>query len=614
MVAHASPPHPRLSFDDLPKTHVFTSKLPPDPSFPTPLDSHKAPRENLGPRLVKGALYTYVRPETAREPELLAVSPAALTDIGLGEGAGRTEEFREVVSGNRILGWDEKTGEGIYPWAHCYGGFQFGSWAGQLGDGRAISLFETTNPETHTRYEIQLKGAGRTPFSRFADGKAVLRSSIREFIVSEALHALSIPTTRALSLTLLPHSRVRREHLEPGAIVCRFAQTWLRIGTFDILRVRGDRGLIRKLSTYVAEDVFGGWENLPAKAPTCQHEATDIKRGVPEEEVEGSPGEEENRFARLYREIVRRNAKTVAAWQAYAFTNGVLNTDNTSLYGLSIDYGPFAFLDNFDPNYTPNHDDDMLRYSYQNQPRIIWWNLVRLGESLAELFGAGARVDEEDFIRNGVREEGADELVERAEGIIERAGDEYRAVYLAEYKRLMAARLGLLTHKGEDSQTLFSELLDTMSSLELDFNHFFRRLAPVRLAELESEEGRKEVAARFFHMEGPIGITEESARKRVGDWLAAWRARALEDWGEGKDEERESAMKAVNPKFIPRSWVLDELIQRVERGGEREILQQILHMALHPFNEEWGGDRKEEERFCGDVPKMQRAMQCSCSS
>ncbi|KAH0541890.1 hypothetical protein FGG08_003695 [Glutinoglossum americanum] len=616
MAAHVSPPHLRLSFDDLPKTHVFTSRLPPDPAFPTPLESHNAPRESLGPRLVKGALFTYVRPEPAKEPELLAVSQAALRDIGLGEGAEKTEEFKDVVSGNKILGWSGETGEGIYPWAQCYGGFQFGSWAGQLGDGRAISLFEATNPITNVRYEIQLKGAGKTPYSRFADGKAVLRSSIREFIVSEALHALSIPTTRALSLTLLPHSKVQRERLEPGAIVTRFAESWLRIGTFDILRARGDRGLIRKLSTYVAENVFGGWGNLPAKLTADQNGADDTTRGVPERDIEGNPGEEENRFARLYREIVRRNAKTVAAWQAYAFTNGVLNTDNTSLYGLSIDFGPFAFLDNFDPNYTPNHDDHMLRYSYRNQTTIIWWNLVRLGESLAELFGAGSRVDDEEFIEKGVQENNTDELIKRAEGIISRAGEEYKAVFLAEYKRLLTARLGLKTQKHSDFQQLFSELLDTMSALELDFHHFFRKLSSVKLVELESENGREEVAGRFFHREGPsgIGITEKSARKRVGDWLAAWRARALEDWGENKDSEREIAMKAVNPKFILRSWILDELIQRVERRGEREILHRVLNMALHPFNEEWAGDREEEERFCGDVPRLQRAMQCSCSS
>jgi len=177
--------------------------------------------------MVKGALYTYVRPQETENPELLGVSHKAMKDIGLANGQENTEEFRDTIAGNKIF-WNNETEEGIYPWAQCYGGWQFGSWAGQLGDGRAISLFESTNPSTTTRYEVQLKGAGRTPYSRFADGKAVLRSSIREFIVSEALNGLHIPTTRALSLTLAPNSRVRRERLEPGAIVARFAQSCKR--------------------------------------------------------------------------------------------------------------------------------------------------------------------------------------------------------------------------------------------------------------------------------------------------------------------------------------------------------------------------------------------------
>ena len=172
--------------------------------------------------MVKGALFTYVKPEGTENPELLGISRTALRDIGLKEGVENTEEFKNVVAGNKLY-WDNQTEEGIYPWAQCYGGWQFGSWAGQLGDGRAISLFEATNPSTTTRYEIQLKGAGRTPYSRFADGKAVLRSSIREFVVSEALNGLQIPTTRALALTLAPESTVRRERLEPGALVARFA-------------------------------------------------------------------------------------------------------------------------------------------------------------------------------------------------------------------------------------------------------------------------------------------------------------------------------------------------------------------------------------------------------
>jgi serine/tyrosine/threonine adenylyltransferase len=315
-----------VSLRDLPKSWRFTQALPSDRHFPTPADSHNTPRDQIKPRQVTGALYTWVRPEEQKDPEVLCVSPAALRDLGISPEEVSSDEFRQFVAGNRLFGWDYEKAEGGYPWAQCYGGFQFGQWAGQLGDGRAISLFESTNRSTNQRFELQLKGAGLTPYSRFADGKAVLRSSIREFVVSEALNALGIPSTRALSLTLLPHSKVLRERVEPGAIMLRFAQSWLRLGNFDILRARGDRALIRKLSTYIAEDVFGGWENLPArltnpeKAPNCPPP----DRGVLASDIQGPDDAAENRFTRLYREIVRRNAMTVAHWQAYGFMNGVL--------------------------------------------------------------------------------------------------------------------------------------------------------------------------------------------------------------------------------------------------------------------------------------------------
>ncbi|KAM5452195.1 hypothetical protein MaudCBS49596_003549 [Microsporum audouinii] len=627
---------PGVSLVDIPKTNNFTSKLPPDAAFDTPLASHQAPREHLGPRLVKNALYTFVRPETAREPELLGVSPRAMMDIGLKEGEEKTEEFRDMVAGNKIF-WNEKDG-GIYPWAQCYGGWQFGTWAGQLGDGRAISLFETVNPTTNRRYEVQLKGAGLTPYSRFADGKAVLRSSIREFIVSEgwylsiniytdvkayrliALNALGIPTTRALSLTLLPNSSVRRERLEPGAIVTRFAESWIRIGTFDILRARSDLKLTRQLATYVAEDVFPGWESLPAAlppgSPVDGNLVDNPPRGVPKDAIQGEKGAEENRFTRLYREIVRRNAKTVAAWQAYGFMNGVLNTDNTSIFGLSLDFGPFAFMDNFDPSYTPNHDDEMLRYSYKNQPSVIWWNLVRLGEAFSQLIGIGDKIDDEVFISKGLTEEQAPDAIARAEKLIDQVGDEFKTVFLNEYKRLMSARLGLKTQKESDFGELFSNLLDTLEKFELDFNHFFRRLSALTVTEIDTEEKRKKVAGIFFHDEGigGIGNTDASARENIATWLSSWRERIVEDWKEREDEERISSMKGVNPKFIPRSWILEEVIQRVERHGDREILGRTMNMALHPFREEWGMNKEEEERFCGDVPRFKRMAMCSCSS
>ncbi|KAK0706558.1 YdiU domain protein [Lasiosphaeria miniovina] len=646
----------------LPKSWHFTASLPADPMFPTPADSHKTPRDEILARQVRGALFTWVRPEQQKDPELLAVSPAAMRDLGLALSEAATGGFRQTAAGNRLHGWDEESGSGGYPWAQCYGGFQFGDWAGQLGDGRAISLFEATNPTTNVRNEVQLKGAGMTPYSRFADGKAVLRSSIREFVVSEYLHALGIPTTRALALTLLPHSRVRRETVEPGAIVVRFAQTWLRFGTFDLLRARGDRPLLRRLATYVAEDVFGGWDRLPARlegtdvAKPSEAAAASPGRGVPANELQGPAGSEENRFARLFREIVRRNALTVAKWQAYGFMNGVLNTDNTSVFGLSMDYGPFAFMDNFDPTYTPNHDDHFLRYSYRNQPTIIWWNLVRLAEALGELLGAGGDVDDATFVAEGVKDDAAAApLVARAEKLIDQAGEEYKTVFLGEYKRLMAARLGLRTQRPSDFDDLFSSLLDTLEALELDFNLFFRRLSTLRVADLATPADRETHAARFFYADyftspstSHTADEQLAARRRVADWLDRWRDRVIADWGtlEGwgsagpesahggvppeRDAERIAGMKAVNPNFVPRGWVLDELIRRVEKDGERDVLRRVVHMALHPFEDVWTGqtpddtkeggggvyqgDADEEVGWTTDVPRKGRAMQCSCSS
>ncbi|KFH41625.1 hypothetical protein ACRE_076680 [Hapsidospora chrysogenum ATCC 11550] len=641
-----------VSLKDLPKSWRFTEALPPDSVYPTPADSHKTPRDQIRPRQVRGALFTWVRPEEQKDPELLSVSPAALRDIGISPEEAKTEDFRQFVAGNRLYGWDYDKLEGGYPWAQCYGGFQFGQWAGQLGDGRAISLFESTNPSTGRRYELQLKGAGMTPYSRFADGKAVLRSSIREYVVSEALNALGVPTTRALSLTLLPHSKVIRERIEPGAIVLRFAESWLRLGSFDILRARGDRDLIRKLSTYIAEDVFGGWEFLPGRLenPDKPAQSSPPKRGVSAAETEGPEDAAENRFTRLYREIVRRNAITVANWQAYGFMNGVLvyrtttlplgfisltreqNTDNTSVFGLSIDYGPFAFMDNFDPAYTPNHDDMMLRYSYKNQPTIIWWNLVRLGEALGEMMGIGPGVDDPTYVADGIKEDQEKDVIARAEKLITQAGEEYKATFLAEYKRLMAARLGLLKAKDSDFDELFSEALDTLETQELDFSHFFRRLSSLELAEIATPEARKDKASIFFHHEGPPKtIKEGEAREQLAAWLEKWRARVIEDWGEGadnlpddRDAARINAMKRVNPNFVPRGWILDEIIRRVEREGERDVLDRVMHMSLHPFEDEWDGktfngvqykgDAEEEKRWTGEVPRTERAMQCSCSS
>lgn len=297
-----------------------------------------------------------------------------------------------------------------------------------------------------------------------------------------------------------------------------------------------------------------------------------------------------------------------------------------------MDFGPFAFMDNFDPSYTPNHDDHMLRYSYKNQPTIVWWNLVRFGEALGELMGAGADVDDATFIGEGVRAEQEKAIVARAEKIITQAGEEYKAVFLAEYTRLMTARLGLRHFKESDFDELFSGALDTMEVLELDFHHFFRRLSSVRLADISTPETRRQQASIFFHKEGPPkAVGEGEARKLLAAWLEKYHGRVTEDWSveDGSvpaavDEERLGTMKRVNPNFVPRGWILDDVIRRVEKGGERDVLGRIMHMALHPFEEEWEGqvvdgvawhgDGEEQKRWTGDVPRTARALQCSCSS
>ena len=235
---------------------------------------------------------------------------------------------------------------------------------------------------------------------------------------------------------------------------------------------------------------------------------------------------------------------------------------------------------------------------------------------MGELIGSGGKIDDQTFVEDGVTEDFAPELIKRAETVIANVGEEYKTVFLAEYQRLMRARLGLVSEKESDFQELFSELLDTLGDLELDFNHFFRRLSPVKISELASEEERKQKASIFFHAEGMTAtsaVTDSAAREKVAAWLRKWAERVEEDWGE-KDEVREKEMKKVNPKFIPRSWVLDEIIQKVEHEGKRDIIKRVMAMAEHPFEEEWGGDREEEERWCGDVPRQGRMMQCSCSS
>ena len=578
---------------ELPKSAVFTARLPADSAFPTPAASAAAPLAKLGPRMVREALFTYVRPTpaAAKPPELLAVSPAAFRDLGLALSEADTPEFAALMAGNASYSAADAAAGGIYPWAQCYGGWQFGQWAGQLGDGRAISLFEATNPATGARYELQLKGAGLTPYSRFADGRAVLRSSIREFAVSEYLHAIGVPTTRALALTLLPDLHAQRERLEPCAVVTRMAPSWLRIGTFDLLRARRDRLRTRLLADYVCDELL----NLGPPQP--------------------QPQPQQNRYEHMYREIARRNARTVAQWQAHAFMNGVLNTDNTSLLGLSLDFGPFAFMDAFDPEYTPNHDDHALRYCFRKQPGVIWWNLVRLAEDLVPLLIL-PEPEWPDEASGPDATDAADatygtEAIKRVQPIIESVGEEYRSTFLAAYQTLMAEKLGFASCQQTDMDGQFSPLLDLLQKYGLDYHRFLRKLSETPVHPGGTDAGLSEALAEELLAAGQ-GPTTPEAKRDMLQFLHSYAARIRQD-GNWDDAERMRRMKRCNPKFVPKNWVLNEVIERVEKQGDRKVLADLVAVLSAPFDDSWPAV-EDAERWCGPVPLHQRGLQCTCSS
>ncbi|HEX6267481.1 MAG TPA: YdiU family protein, partial [Burkholderiales bacterium] len=361
------------------------------------------------PRQVSHAAYTRVEPTPVTEPRLLAWSQP------LGELLGFAQPLEaQVLAGNRVL-------PGMKPYAARYGGHQFGQWAGQLGDGRAITLAEVVATDG-TRQELQLKGAGRTPYSRTADGRAVLRSSVREFVCSEAMHFLGVPTTRALSLVGTGETVIRdmfydgRPAAEPGAIVCRVAPSFVRFGNFEILNERNEHELIKRLADYVIRHHFPG-----------------------------------HSYASWYREVCRRTALLMVDWMRLGFVHGVMNTDNMSILGLTIDYGPYGWLEGYDPQWTPNTTDAHgRRYCYGNQPQIAQWNLARLAEALLPLIA---------------REE------------LEKGLALYAETFNGAWPRALAQKLGLPGLDQPGDEELVGELFEALSGAETDFTLFFRELA-----------------------------------------------------------------------------------------------------------------------------------------
>jgi uncharacterized protein YdiU (UPF0061 family) len=450
-------------------------------------------------------------------PRLVAYSTEAGALIDLAPGEADRAEFTALVSGNALV-------RGMEPVAALYGGHQFGVWAGQLGDGRAILLGEVRGVAGEP-WELQLKGGGKTAFSRFADGRAVVRSTVREFLCSEAMHHLGVPTTRALALAA-GEEPVLRERVERAATLLRIAPSFVRFGSFEIFQSRGQHDHIKTLADYV------------------------IDRFYPES------GDGEDRYARFFSTVVGRTARLMAAWQSVGFAHGVMNTDNFSILGLTLDYGPFGFLEAYEPHFICNHTDETGRYAFDAQPTIGLWNCYALADALSS-------------------------LIPTAE--LEAALATYAPAYRAEFLRLHRAKLGLHDERDDDAELLL-ELFRLLQARRVDWTGFWRTLSG-------GEEG---ALAR-------LGADEASH-----DWFARYGARAADDPRGAK--ARRQAMCATNPKYVLRNWVAQEAIEACEAGDDR-VVRAVLDVLRAPYDE-----HPEHESWSEPAPEKYRDLSVSCSS
>jgi uncharacterized protein YdiU (UPF0061 family) len=513
-----------------------------DNSFVRALPGDSVPDNRV--RQVRGAAYSRVAPTPVRAPRLLAYSPEVAAQLGLSREACESPEFAEVFAGNRVLG-------AMQPYAACYGGHQFGRWAGQLGDGRAISLGEVLAPAG--RLELQLKGAGPTPYSRTADGRAVLRSSLREFVCSEAMFHLGVPTTRALCLVLTGEPVLRdilyngNARHEPGAVVCRVAPSFIRFGNFELFASRQEYELLRTLADYV------------------------IRTHYPElgEPAESGP----DIYVRWLEQIVRRSAEMIVHWMRVGFVHGVMNTDNMSILGLTIDYGPYGFVEPYEAGWTPNITDASgKRYRYGTQPEVGLWNLVRLAEALLP-------------------------LVEAAEPLEQVLGGYAQHVQLG-LSQMYAAKLGLASfHEAAIEQgsglgsdrALLDDLLALLEAHELDFTLFFRLLAQLDSAPERSAEQRLAPLLSAFYVPEPAA----EARAAVSVWLERYAARVRFDAQPAL--QRAARMNAVNPLYVPRNYLAQLAIDAAE-AGDASVLHELLDTLRTPYTEQVGRARFAEKR------------------
>ncbi|KGQ20469.1 hypothetical protein LF41_1006 [Lysobacter dokdonensis DS-58] len=509
------------------------------------------PDDGPGIREVEAA-WSRVKPTPVAAPRLIAHSREMAQTLGFSEDDVRSPRFAQVFGGNALL-------PGMDPFAANYGGHQFGHWAGQLGDGRAITLGETRDAQGR-RWELQLKGAGPTPYSRSADGRAVLRSSIREFLCSEAMHHLGIPTTRALSLVGTGEPVVRdmfydgNAKEEPGAIVCRVSPSFIRFGNFEL--------------PYSREDL----EGLQSLVDFC------IRRDFPELRGQGA-----TLYGDWFATVAERTASLMAHWMRVGFVHGVMNTDNLSILGLTIDYGPYGWIDAFDPDWTPNTTDaGGRRYRFSWQPKIAYWNLTMLAHAVSPLFG---------------------ENVDPLNAALQR----YMDAYVAADRANTAGKLGLREASDTDIEAIQS-LNSLLHVAEVDMTLFYRALSRF--------DPDADIPAQ---LDGPgdlFGHAFYDADRRYDtlpvfhDWLQGYAARLQADaW---PADARRAAMDAVNPKYVLRNYLAQEAIDLAEQGDETRIAE-LLDVMRKPYDEQPGRERFAQKRPEWAKTKAGCSM-LSCSS
>ena len=468
--------------------------------------------------------FSPVVPSRLDQPTKVSSNSLLATQLGIDPADLESQTMLDLVSGNFGTA-------NIKPIALVYSGHQFGVWAGQLGDGRAMTLGELPVTGADGKIELwdlQLKGAGPTPYSRFADGRAVLRSSIREYLCSEAMHGLGIASTRALYL-LDSKTRIYREDVESGAIVCRVARSHIRFGSFEHFHYRNQPEGVAALADYVIDRHFPEW------------------------------AAEHNRYLKLFTQTVENTAKMIAQWQAVGFSHGVMNTDNMSILGDTLDYGPFGFLDSYNPNFICNHSDSHGRYSFKNQPSVGLWNLNALATSLMSLLSS-------------------DELI----AVLKT----YEPHYLAHYRALMAAKLGLLEYRDDDEQ-LLNSLLELLQKNAVDYSLFFRQLCTFSATD-------QSVRDHFIDRDAFDLWAEQYLQRLVQQPLT--------------DQQRCAQMLRTNPKYVLRNYMAQAAIEKAQQGDYSEV-NLLLRVLQNPFDE-----HPEAEKYAGLPPDWADHISVSCSS